>query len=715
MIYCTEWEPTKDIRTLKSSSPKEKRAFLEEWLSLDTETSHNHDIENPIGWVYQWAFRFAGDIVVGRKPSELIECFNKLIRFYELGKERKLIIYVHNLSYDWTYLVDWLEEEYGKGKTLAIRSHHVISYTNDYFCFKCSYMLSNKSLAKWSKDLCCTNRKLEGFVDYEVVRYQDSELTDRDWAYMIADVETLHECIQRQLKLYNDNIVTVPLTATGYIRREIRRNFNKDSHNFKRFQQTRLSETTYQLCRREFAGGFTHGDRYKAGMTIEPGEGEIIKHRDFRSHYPSQQRVRNFPVGKFNLYATDTDLETIQAQLSDYCILVDCTITNILIKSEKINFPYLQESKCKEGHIGPFRTLADNGRILSFTGTTNIVFNEHDLYWFLRQYNYQEIKYNSLYVSKKGPLPAFMRETVDEFMFGKTKYKELEKTETDPEKKLDYALSLMKSKNGLNAIYGCSATDSIRSEVTWEDMKNWKEEPPEDIQGALDKFYNSRNNCMRYPWGCWTTSSARHELFTFAYDVIGKANGGEGIEASGCLYMDTDSIFYISNTETEKAVEDYNDKLREKAEKIGAFIEYEGKKVHYDQFCDEEEDITAFRFLHAKCYAYEEKTDGLKCVIAGVPARTIIGTDKDDKPIYYTREEELCEIDNLTVGKVFKICGGASISYFAQQPSTVNIEGHRTEIASCAIINSTEKTLKHECEKHLDILEGLIQSGRHGK
>lgn len=715
MIYCTEWEPNKEIRTLKSSSPKEKRAFLEEWLSLDTETSHNHDIENPIGWVYQWAFCFAGDIVVGRKPSELIKCFNKMIRFYELGKERKLIIYVHNLSYDWTYLVDWLEEEYGKGKTLAIRSHNVISYTNDFFCFKCSYMLSNKSLAKWSKDLGCTNRKLEGFVDYEVVRYQDSELTARDWAYMIADVETLHECIKRQLQLYNDNIVTVPLTATGYIRREIRRNFNKDTHNFKRFQQTRLSDTTYKLCRREFAGGFTHGDRYKAGMTIEPGDGEIIKHRDFRSHYPSQQRTRNFPVGKFNLYATDTDLKTIQAQLDSYCILVDCTITNILIKSEKINFPYLQESKCKEGHIGPFRTLADNGRILSFTGTTNLVFNEHDLYWFLRQYNYQEIRYNALYVSKKGPLPAFMMETVDEFMLGKTKYKELEKSETDPEKKLDYALSLMKSKNGLNAIYGCSATDPVRSEVSWEDMKNWKEEPPEDLQGALDKFYNSRNNCMRYPWGCWTTSNARHELFTFAYDVIGKANGGEGIEATGCLYMDTDSIFYISNPETEKAVEEYNTKLREKSEKIGAFIEYEGKKVHYDQFCDEEEDITAFRFLHAKCYAYEEKTAGLKCVIAGVPARTINGTDKDDKTIYYTREQELGEIDNLTVGKVFKICGGASISYFAQQPAVVSIEGHRTEIASCAIINNTEKTLKHECEKHLDILEGLIQSGRHQK
>lgn len=715
MIYCTDWQPTKEIRTLKSSSPKDKRAYLEEWISLDTETSHNHNPESPLGWIYQWAFCFGGETVVGRKPSELIATFNKIIKFYQLGKERKLIIYVHNLSYDWSYLVDWLVEEYGQGKTLAIRSHHIISYTNEYFCFKCSYLLSNKSLAKWSKDLGCEHRKLEGFVDYEKVHFQDSKLTPRDWAYMVGDVETLRECLQRQLKLYGDNIVTIPLTATGYVRREIRRNFNADNHNFKRFQETRLCETTYKLCRREFAGGFTHGDRYKAGMTIEPKAGEIIKHRDFRSHYPSQQRVRNFPLGKFNLYARNTDLATIQEQLDKYCILVDCTITNILIKSEKINFPYLQESKCKEGHIGAFKTLSDNGRILSFAGTTNVVFNEHDLYWFLRQYDYQEIKYNALYVSAKGQLPAFMRNTVDEFMFGKTKYKELEKAETDPEKKLDYALSLMKAKNGLNAIYGCSATDPIRNEITWEDMENWKEAPPADLQGALDMFYNSRNNCMRYPWGCWTTSNARHELFTFAYDVIGKANGGGGLEATGCLYMDTDSIFYISNPETEKSVEEYNAKLRERSEKLGAFIEYEGKKVHYDQFCDEDEEIISFRFLHAKCYAYEEKTAGLKCVIAGVPARTITGTDKDDKPIYYTREQELGEIDNLTVGKIFTICGGASVAYFAQQPTEIVIKGHRTEIASCAIISNTEKTLKHECEKHLEILEGLIQCGRHQK
>lgn len=708
MIYCKDWNPNHKIKTIKSSSTKDKTSYLREWISLDTETSHNHDMENPIGWIYQWAFRFVDETIVGRTPSELIETLDKIIDFYKLDKKHKCIVYVHNLSYDWSYLVDWLVDKYGPGKTLAIRSHHIISYSNDYFVFKCSYMLSNKSLAKWSKDLGCVNRKLEGFVDYEKIHYQDEKLSNRDWMYMCADVDTLHECIQKQLKLYDDNIASVPLTATGYIRREIRRNFNEDNHNWRRFQQTRLSKEIYLLCRREFAGGYTHGDRYISGTTVIPEEGQTIQHRDFRSHYPSQQRTRQFPIGKFNLYAKDCDIETIKELLENYCILVECSITNMTVKSTEINFPYIQESKCKEGHIGKYKTISDNGRILSFIGTTQIVMTEHDLYWFLRQYNYQYINYDRVYIAKRGYLPEFMTKTVDEFMLGKTKYKILSQTEKDPEKKLDAELSLMKAKNGLNAIYGCSATDCVRSEITWEDIENWSEKEPEDIQKALDKYYNSRNNCMRYCWGCWTTSHARNELFKFAYDIIGKANGSDGTCAKGCLYMDTDSIFYISTPETEKAIEDYNEILRERSEKIGAYIEYEDKKVHYDQFCKEDENIQAFRFLHAKCYAYEEEREGLKCVIAGVPARVIIGTDKEDKPIYYTREQELGKLENLRPNMKFKTCGGATVSYHTHKPSILDIDGHKTEVASSAIIRSTEKTLKHECESFLDILESLI-------
>ena len=49
-----------------SKSGKTKTKYLDTYIALDTETSHNHDIENPIAWAYQWAFLFNGKMYSGR-------------------------------------------------------------------------------------------------------------------------------------------------------------------------------------------------------------------------------------------------------------------------------------------------------------------------------------------------------------------------------------------------------------------------------------------------------------------------------------------------------------------------------------------------------------------------------------------------------------------------------------------------------------------------
>lgn len=696
-INWNEYRPSTAYKTVKNSSTTAKKEYLKRWISLDTETSHNHDLENPIGWVYQWAFKFGDDVVYGRKPSELVQVLRRIKEYYQLDKTKRCIVYVHNLSYDFSYLKDFIIDAFGDFKILAIAKHHIITFTVEGFEFRCSYKLSNKSLAKWSSDLGCINRKREGFVDYDKIHYQTEELTEKDWEYMFGDVEVLDECIERQLALYGDTIATIPLTSTGYIRRDCRAEFKKDNHNWRRFQRTRLTETTYKMLRAEFSGGVTHGDRYRIGETIRPSEGEWIGHRDFRSHYPSQQRTRGFPMGNFILYAVDTDISTVNEQLKEHCVLCLVTIENCEIKDGNVTFPYLQVSKCIEGRVGDIRMVKDNGRVLQLAGKVRLCCNEHDLKWLLRLYNFQTFKIDKLYVSKRGYLPQFMVDTIDKYFHGKTMYKILEKNESDPEKKLDYALSLMKAKNGLNGIYGCSATDCVRSSYILDQdaddpRERWKEEKPEDIGKALDKFYNSRNNFMRYQWGCWTTSGARDELFTFIYDVIG---------VERCLYCDTDSIFYLANEDTEKRIKAYNDELTANSERIGAYIEYEGKRVTYNYF-DAEDNIASFRFLHSKCYAYEDMEGQLHCTIAGVPARVIVGLDKDEKPIYYTREQELGSIENLVANKQFTICGGSAVCYVEHCVDNFVNEIEATEYASSAILTKTTKTLSSELEAHFE-------------
>ena len=271
--------------------------------------------------------------------------------------------------------------------------------------------------------------------------------------------------------------------------------------------------------------------------------------------------------------------------------------------------------------------------------------------------------------------------TIDEFFLGKSKFKKQEEVESDPVKKADLKLSLLKSKNGLNGIYGMTATDIYRAEIEMLEDGEWtetKDNSEDSVTAALEKYYNSYNSFMRYQWGLWTTSLARSELLHFIADIIGYENS---------IYCDTDSIFYFSTPEIEERIEAENKKLYERSISMGAFVELDGEKIVYNQFCDEGEEITDFRFLHSKCYAYIENNE-LHCTIAGVNAKRLV-FNSDHESVEVTREEELGCIDNLDDGFIFKTCGGTKIKYGEHRPQIWKNQ----EASSFAIITETTKEL----------------------
>lgn len=710
MINAYRYVPKQDFKIIKTQG--KKADVLERWVALDTETSHNHkeNKDEAIGWIYQWAFKFGNEVVVGRKPTEFILALKKIKKKYNINNQTHLVIYVHNLSYDIQYLKNYLIDAFGTDyKVLAINPHHFISFYISGFEFRCSYVLSNKSLDKWSKDLGCINRKKVGFVDYDKIHFQTEKLTEKDWAYMLGDVYALDECIEKQLALYNDNIYHVPLTSTGYIRRECRRRFKEDyKENRKQFERTRLSIDTYDMLEFAFAGGLTHGNRFYSGKTLQIsklkrlfGDNVEIRHRDFVSHYPSQQRTESFPISKFAFYARDFPVEKVKNLVDDYCLLMKITIVNAKLKDKRISFPYMQVSKCKEGKEGHINFIEDNGRVLRMKGKTTLFVTELDFKWLVKQYKFGSLKIDELWISKKGVLPKFLIDTVDYFMLSKTKFKFLEKQETDETKKLDYALSLMKAKNGLNGIYGMSATKLIRNILNMAIDGEWSDVTPqgEDRKEALDKYYKSRNSFMSYQFGVWTTANARNELMEFI-ELVGYDKA---------IYCDTDSLFYISTKEVETRIENKNRALKERSEKIGAYIEYNNKKVYYNQFEDEEETITKFRFLHAKCYCYEyleSFVNKTKLTVAGVSARKVIGLNEKDEPIFYTREQELGSIDNLKPNFTFIKCGGTRCMYVEHECDTfLNDNGEDTEYSSSAIILNVTKTLSNEIDANIGLFE----------
>ena len=654
---------------------------------LDTEydkkRKHEEPEEKEVGWVYQWAVciwdrKTRPVIVYGRKPSEMMQVFDYIARVLGLDPEKEAIVYFHNFSYDYQYLKRYIlkyinMDNESETQILATGAHKIIQYkTNSGITFRCSYRLSNASLDFWSRKMLFTkHKKLVGAVDYNIVRYQDTPLTRDDWRYMFYDVLVDAECIDKALTQDKDSLARIPLTSTGYVRRDTRKRYKKDPQALKEFRRCRMTEASFKVIRASQFGGYTHTSRFKHGQTVKGR----IGHRDMRSFYPSIQRMKGrvvFPIGKFIKYAVKPDKGLTKRMFNDkaHCYIYVIWVKGLCLK-DNIPFPTISEYQALKGKCGTVQVISDNGRVLETIGDGVILtLTDLDTKMMFHLYNIKEFQVLEAWRSRAGYLPAWLTDTVDQYYDGKAHFKDMLKA--DPYN-FELEAMLMKWKNRLNGIYGMTATCPVRESWYENDLGEWKAKEL-DVSEELDKFYANKKNFMWLQWGSWCTAWARYLLLEYA-ELIGWDN---------CLYCDTDSMFYISNPEIEKKLDKINQKNEREAMKAGAYIKTdEGKIVTYNSF-DPEKDhlkITEFRALHSKCYAMI--VDGkLHSTIAGVNARY--------------RDEELGDIENLKHGMTFTKAGGTRV-FYDESPLTVeDINGHEIEHGGAAIIYQSVKTIKFE-------------------
>lgn len=674
-----------------------KKLVCKQYIALDTETSHNHNEDAPECWIYQWAFAFNKGLYFGRKPSELITKLKELIEFYNIDDKHKLIIFIHNLPYDFSYLCLFLQSAFGDPVNVLASEPHkpfIVGYSNGLE-FRCSYKLSNDSLERWGHKLGIAHPKMSGAIDYDVIRYQQSKLNRDDWRYMFTDCIALDECINKQMIMYDDNIITMPFTSTGYPRRTIFREYNgtgkHDKKNKERvkFKDTALDKDSYIACNEEFSGGITHGNRHYKGKILQ-GD---IRHRDFVSHYPTQQH-KLFPMEKLAHFTNDTTLDALAPYADEYFILCHVKLTNVRVRSKKITLPYLQTSHVMRYHSQGIRVLDDNGRIIQFKGSTYMWLEYRELKLITEQYSIQYMDITKTYRSKLGNLPGWMVNTIDKHFKGKSDkkdaLKEAEKSEEIKEIILQMSLDLLKDKNLLNGIFGVSATNPVRQEIELKgDIWEIKPVNEDTITEKLEGYYKSYKHCMRYQWGIQTTLLARLQLMEI-YKIIGPDN---------YIYADTDSMFYFSTPDIEAALDEYNAKCKQWAMDTGAYITTDkGQIITYNAFLDEGEKITEFTFLHSKCYAYTTDDGKLHCTIAGVKAY-----DRETKTF---REDELKSIDELADRKIFTKCGGTTAKYISTTDIIKTAEDQ--ESGGGCIIGKTTKTLTNiewsETEKAYQVM-----------
>ncbi|MBO7131785.1 hypothetical protein J6V85_00775 [Candidatus Saccharibacteria bacterium] len=717
------------------------RIYCLEPVILDIETSNNHaeDPHDLITWITSIQVIFAGKYYLFRYPEELIAFYRKLYKRLGLAPKddypcKYLLTYIHNASYDLSYLIPYINELPDDGRDymgIIEAPNKFLTYCRGSFEFRCSFRLSGMSLDKWSKEMNIEHKKQIGLYDYDAIIYPDDVLDASSQKYDYFDVKALEENLIKQFLFHGDNILTTPLTATGYIRRELRRSCVRDKkYHRKYFYETRLDCELYKACYKAYAGGYTHNNRWyndlliQRGKTYEylPGSGINIKvnrirHRDFKSHYPSQMTCYPMPTGRpqeiyKNNMGFNFTIEDILNDMPDFYYIAVIRIYEAHIEDKGISMPFMQFSKCYESDL-EYKKL-DNGRILHIKGSFITYVDSYTLDILAKQYH-MEYEILRAWRFTTSILPDCLISVIDKYFKGKSDKKNIVKALTEELGKLDpktiYAdFELMQDKKMLNSSYGCMAQNPLKDQIAIDELMNFYTKDifitDEDITMGLEKYYSGRNNFLQYQIAGAITSAARHELFEYI----------EAIGYDRCLYADTDSIFYISDPEIEDRIERLNAEKHSKAH----FVTLEnGRREYYDAF-EPEPDPIAFKGLHSKCYGIV--TDkGLEITIAGVPARTLIGM-KNGEPVYYTREMELAGIapdpDNLDAIKdpiaaldkldddfAFEINTGVSALYIGangyntdRKPQVLNIDGHEIHTAGGCVIRKLKKKYIHNID-----------------
>lgn len=639
---------------------------------LDTETSHNHNRENPLGWVYQWCFEFHNQIFVGRTPNELIVIL-KIILSY-LTDNQRLVCYIHNLSYDHQYLYQFLRE-LGEPNILAVKSHKILTATYGKLELRCSWLMSNMSLYDWGVKMNCHIIKIKNGIDYEEIRYQDSELTATDWEYMLTDVLALKECVRAEFIYNKDNVATTPLTSTGYVRRDCRKAVSHDKAYRDWFTKTALCYDCFELLQFGFMGGYTHGNRFFSGVTV-PNVG----HFDKKSHYPWQQQGKYFPMGKFEHYGVGKiPLSDFCRLCKKYCVVATVGFTNLKLKNG-VTAPFISKSKIMNFYECDFRNewgaiATDNGRVINCDGTAYTAVTELDFEIYDSQYNYDNIIICDVWISERGKFPQQILKVINDYFIVK---------ET-----LQDGIYRMKSKNKLNGIYGMTATNPVRDEYIFNmDLLDWtvKENTREEAEEKLKKFYKSRNSFMNYALGVWTTAHARYEIYDLIKNYVGYEN---------FIYADTDSIFFKDNATARDNIRKYNEDIIKQNKKLGLGVNNIKGGISYYGTFEEEDFCKEFRFLHAKCYAYTK--DEIKENVSRETLKvTIAGVAKDNKQLdneRVTSADELECLDNLIDGFTFRECGGTTSLYMDGPIKVENIDGHSVILASACMIFKSDKQI----------------------
>lgn len=655
--YTPRTFPIKEIQRLQTLPPPRgsRRRYADIVCAFDIETTRIPGTDESI--MYVWQLQLGEDYTIIGRTWQEFQSLMRAIASNLFGKY--LVVYVHNLSFEFQFLRGIYD--FQDSDVFCIKSRKVLrAEMLNAIEFRCSYIHSNMSLAEYTAKMKVKHQKLSGEeYDYSKVRYPWTPLDEKELAYDIHDVKGLVEAITAEMKHDGDDLYSIPLTSTGYVRRDIKAAMLR--YGREHIAAIMPTYEVYQLLREAFRGGNTHANRYYVDKIVEN-----VHSCDRSSSYPDVQCNCLFPVSPF-FKDDDHDIEHVLDLIErreKACLMRIALTGNIHLSDKYWGCPYLSRDKSRNVKDGVY----DNGRILSASYLETTI-TDVDLRIIMDEYDFDDINILDLYWSTYGRLPEPMVAQISKYYEYKTELKDVSGQE----------VFYTKSKNKLNSIYGMSAQDPVKAMILYSDFDYM-----EDDSKLPDRILEESNKhaVTPYQWGVWTTAWARLRL-------------EEGIKLAGdnFVYCDTDSVKYVGNVEWTEL----NAKLRNQSMINGAYAVDRSGDFHFMGVWEREMDYAEFKTLGAKKYAYTYSRGGATQI-------TVAGVSKKKGAKELTAAGGLKAFEE---GFIFREGGGNELVYNDHREAIEKeIDGHKIQITSNVTIKPSTYELGVTAE-YRNLLQNL--------
>lgn len=532
---------------------------------------------------YVWQFSINDNVFWGRT----LEDFKDFLQELEYYEPHKKIVYIHNFSFEFQFLINVLQFDY----VFARQVRKPLFAEWNTYQFRCSYFLTNMSLATWAKQRKLKVKKLVGDLDYTVLRTPKTILTDTDLAYCFNDVLVMYYGLLQYKEKYS-HVIDIPFTQTGEVRKEVIERMNVSSEYKYRKRCLKLIPETiedYSLLCDCFMGGYTHSNAVHTDIVLDN-----VCSKDISSSYPTVMCLEKYPMTYFE--------ETVPCDdyfnNDNYSYIITFDVEHL--RSKRWN-TWLSFSKCAK--IKGYSL--DNGRVLK-ADYVQLSLTNIDYEMFQLCYDFDNLNIIDFRVSNNEYLSPTFVKYILELYGNKTKLKGIKEQEP----------LYMKSKQYINSMYGMMVTKNITDTIEFEEDR-WKKEML-DEKNFYTKIASEKKKLSKtfgaFQFGVWVTAYARCNLW-------------KGILALdyNVAYCDTDSIKYI-DCDTD-FFERYNKEIERRenmrADMLGIprdkfFPRDKNGISHRLGIFEDDGQYKKFKTLGAKKYCYVDNNNELHMTVSGV-------------------------------------------------------------------------------------------------